>query len=216
MQHLLIHRQVYVVYLLKIVLSHLSLTSLVLASCQTALQFWEYQSEAEIQYFQMSNKELKNRIHSQENQQKENLLEATSQINLLNNRLHGVSEQLESKKREIMELEDKCRQRTMEKNRLQEMYNDLKKYSEPKETSNKPIPMQFAVPKPLEKENMLNSMIEKKRSPISSMISNTIVKLPELKTNTSTSSDKWSKSQGSYYLSIKKPATPTKIFRTFK
>jgi hypothetical protein len=185
MQHLLIHRQVYVVYLLKIVLSHLSLTSLVLASCQTALQFWEYQSEAEIQYFQMSN-------------------------------LHGVSEQLESKKREIMELEDKCRQRTMEKNRLQEMYNDLKKYSEPKETSNKPIPMQFAVPKPLEKENMLNSMIEKKRSPISSMISNTIVKLPELKTNTSTSSDKWSKSQGSYYLSIKKPATPTKIFRTFK
>jgi predicted RNase H-like nuclease (RuvC/YqgF family) len=100
--------------------------------CQNAVIFWDNQKEAEIRYNEFLNKELSTKLQSETGKNRESLLSAESQISVLSSRLETASEEIESHKQEIIELHEKCNQKSREKSKLQELYNSLKRKYENK------------------------------------------------------------------------------------
>jgi E3 ubiquitin-protein ligase CCNP1IP1 len=103
--------------------------------CQNAVIFWDNQKEAEIRYNEFLNKELSTKLQSETGKNRESLLSAESQISVLSARLETASEEIDSHKQEIIELTEKCNQKSREKSKLQELYNSLKRKYETKSDS---------------------------------------------------------------------------------
>lgn len=73
---------------------------------------------------------MNNRLQNVEGKHQEALIEAKSQISLLTQKLQNTSEQLESQKSQFLDLQEKYSQKSREKNKLQELYNGLRRKSD--------------------------------------------------------------------------------------
>eukprot|EP01080_Neovahlkampfia_damariscottae_P006655 gene6655-10820_t len=105
-------------------------------SCQNAILFWDNQKEAEIRYHEYMNKEISNKLQTEIGNSRETLLSAENQLSVLSSRLETASDEIASQKNEILELQERCNQKSREKSKLQELYTSLKRKYDNKDSTN--------------------------------------------------------------------------------
>ena len=91
------------------------------------------------------NKEISNKLQTEIANNRETVLAAENQISVLSSRLETASDEIDSQKNEIIELVEKCNQKSREKSKLQELYASLKKKYDNKENPSNPIHYQSKV-----------------------------------------------------------------------
>ncbi|KAA6365717.1 MAG: putative E3 ubiquitin-protein ligase CCNB1IP1 [Streblomastix strix] len=90
------------------------------------LSFFQYQKQNEISYLQFLNRKAQQRIQQLERGYNDKLMEANRAITVLNSQVKQLRDEHECGKKDYAELESKLREKTQQKRKLEELYDQLK------------------------------------------------------------------------------------------
>ncbi|KAL6076858.1 cyclin B1 interacting protein 1, E3 ubiquitin protein ligase, variant 3 [Balamuthia mandrillaris] len=95
-----------------------------------ALQFWDYQKQAELNYKAQIFKEQQARSQALEQQYHEKLVQAQNKLNVLNHQLSATKDELSAQRKAFEELQEKYQEKSRQKRKLAELYDSLKQRHE--------------------------------------------------------------------------------------